>query len=351
MEKKEHMKRGECAECAKPVKKWYKERLFVVSFAVLAILIVSYFVEFLNPLTFAFLDYLGLIWWALLIGFLLGGVIDHFIPDTYVRRYLTVHRKRSVLYSVVLGFLMSACSHGILAIAIELYKKGASTSSVIAFLLASPWANLPITILLFGFFGLNALYIVISAVIIAVITGLIYQVLDRRGWVECKYCDIKVDEKFSVQEDVKRRVRNYKITKENLEKDFKGVMKGSWSLSRMVLWWIVIGMFMASFARAFIPHEWFMLYLGPTLIGLAVTLILATVIEVCSEGSSPLAFEIYKQTGAFGNSFVFLNAGVSSDYTEIGLIWSNIGKRAAILLPIITVPQILVLGWLFNIFL
>lgn len=348
---KNKKKKNECAECAKPAKKWYKERLFVVSVAVLVILIISLFIEFLNPLTFAFLDYLGLIWWALLIGFLLGGVIDHFIPKKYVQRYLSLHKKRTVLYSVVLGFLMSACSHGILAIAIELYKKGASTPSVIAFLLAAPWANLPITILLFGFFGFNAFYIVISAIIIAIVTGLIYQVLDRKGWVECKYCDLKIDETFSVREDAKKRIRNYKATKENLKNDFKGIMKGSWSLTKMVLWWIIIGMFMASFARAFIPHEWFLLYLGPTIIGLLVTLILATVIEVCSEGSAPLSFEIFKQTGAFGNSFVFLNAGVATDYTELGLLWSNVGKRAAILLPIITVPQILVLGWLFNVFL
>jgi uncharacterized membrane protein YraQ (UPF0718 family) len=340
-----------CPECAKPAKKWYRERISVIFFFTLVILSISFFVDFLRPFYFAFFDYLGLIWWALLIGFLLGGVIDHYVPSEYVRRYLTLHKKRTVVYSVFLGFLMSACSHGILAIAIELYKKGASTASVIAFLLASPWANLPITILLFSFFGLNAFYIVISAVIIAIITGLIYQVLDRKGWIECKYCNVKIDEKFSVRKDIARRLRDYNLTKENLKNDFKGVMRGSWSLTKMVLWWILIGMLMASFARAFIPHEWFMAYLGPTLVGMVVTLVLATVIEVCSEGSAPLAFEIFDQTHAFGNSFVFLNAGVSTDYTEIGLLWSNVGKRAAILLPIITVPQILILGWLFNVFL
>jgi len=46
-----------------------------------------------------------------------------------------------------------------------------------------------------------------------------------------------------------------------------------------------------------------------------------------------------------------LGAGVVTDYTEIGLIWSNIGKRAAIWLPIITVPQVLLLGYLFNVLL
>ena len=91
--------------------------------------------------------------------------------------------------------------------------------------------------------------------------------------------------------------------------------------------------------------------MGPTLLGIAVTFLVATVIEVCSEGSSPLAFEIYNQTGAFGNSFVFLMAGVATDYTEIGLIWSNIGKRAVSWLTVINVPQIMLLGYFFNLFL
>lgn len=42
-------------------------------------------------------------------------------------------------------------------------------------------------------------------------------------------------------------------------------------------------------------------------------------------------------------------AGVATDYTEIGLIWQNIGKKAALWLPVITVPQVLLLGYLFNV--
>jgi len=85
-------------------------------------------------------------------------------------------------------------------------------------------------------------------------------------------------------------------------------------------------------------------------------LIFATIIEVCSEGSSPLAFEIYEKSieagaPAFGNSFIFLMAGVATDYTEIGLIWHNIGRKAALWIPIITVPQILALGYLYNVLL
>ena len=342
-----------CPSCsAKTSIPWYKEKLYVVIIIIVFLFAISYFIPFLNPFYYAFLDYLALIWWAILVGFFIGGIIDYFIPREYIQKYLSRHRKRTILYSIVFGFLMSACSHGILAIAIELYKKGASTSSVIAFLLASPWANLPITILLFGFFGLKAAFIVVSALIIAMITGIIYQNLEKKGLVECDKCKFGEDKSiltdFSIIKDVERRWNGYNFNIKNNVKALKGVIKGSWSLSKMVLWWLLIGMLMAAFARAYIPQHLFMEYMGPTFIGLLVTLFFATIIEVCSEGSSPLAFEIFNQTGAFGNSFTFLMAGVATDYTEIGLIWSNIGKKAAIWLPIITVPQILVLGYIFN---
>ena len=89
--------------------------------------------------------------------------------------------------------------------------------------------------------------------------------------------------------------------------------------------------------------------MGPTTLGLLVTLLVATILEVCSEGTAPLAFEIYRQTAALGNAFVFLMAGVVTDYTEIGLLWTNVGKRVAIFLPLITVPQVIALGILANI--
>lgn len=119
-------------------------------------------------------------------------------------------------------------------------------------------------------------------------------------------------------------------------------------LAKMILWWMLIGIVLASLASAFIPAATFQQFFAPTLFGLMITLILATVIEVCSEGTSPLAFEIYRQTGAFGNAFAFLMAGVVTDFTEVGLVWINLGKKTALWMIAITLPQVILLAWLFN---
>jgi uncharacterized membrane protein YraQ (UPF0718 family) len=213
---------------------------------------------------------------------------------------------------------MSACSHGILAIAVQLYKKGAGVPAVVTFLLASPWANLPVTILLFGLFGWRAALFVGGAMVIALVTGLIFTLLDRLGWIEGS------NPQAELGDTGWDRIRNFEFIR-----SLKGVWAGMVSLSNMVLWWIIIGVLLAA-------------------LGLSLTLLVATVIEVCSEGTSPIAFEIFNKVGVLGNPFVFLMAGVATDYTEIGLIWSNIGRRAALWIPLATVPQVVMFGMILN---
>jgi hypothetical protein len=160
---------------------------------------------------------------------------------------------------------------------------------------------------------------------------------------------VEVSQAFSILSDWKLRAKNYKFGLRALIADSRGIIRGALALSNMVLWWIILGMLLASIAGAYIPVHFFHRFMGPTLLGLFVTLGLATIIEVCSEGSSPLAFEIYRQTGALGNSFVFLMAGVATDYTEIGLLWTNVGRRTALWLPVIAVPQVVLIGYIANI--
>lgn len=322
-----------------------------ISLLVLGLLIVlgiSWMIPLLEPFRAAFLDYFKTIWWAILLGLLAGGIIDHYVPDDLISHLLARRRKRTVVYSALLGFLLSACSHGILALGIELHKKGASTSSVVAFLLASPWANLPLTIMLFGFFGSGALFIILAALGVGMTTGLVYQQLERLEWVEIQPRSTDHLEDYSVREDFKEHYNNYRFSVDQVLSDLKAVWHGMASLGGMVLWWILLGITIASVIGAYVPQDFMREWLGPSPLGLVLTLVVATVIEVCSEGSAPMAFELYRQTGALGNSFVFLMAGVATDYTEIGLLWSNVGHKAAMWLPAVTVPQVILLGWLAN---
>jgi uncharacterized membrane protein YraQ (UPF0718 family) len=338
-----------CPHCAPhQAQPWWQNKLIILLFVYAVIIGSGLFSPRLVPLKDALLTYVRTIAWPIFIGLLIGGVIDWLVPGEYISLILAAKKKRTIIYAVLTGFLMSACSHGILALTIQLYKKGASTPAVVAFLLASPWANLPLTILMFGFFGWKALLVVFGAVVIALITGYIYMLLEARSLVEHNPNTVEVAADFSIITDARQRLARVQFKPWAA---VTGIAGGMLSLGNMILWWIMFGMLLASLAATYVPAGFMHHYMGPTMLGLLVTLFLATIIEICSEGSAPLAFELYRQTGALGNSFTFLMAGVVTDYTEIGLLWTNVGWRTAVWLPVLTVPQVLLLAIIYNRFL
>ena len=332
----------------KPTRAWYFRPLFLTLFVSALLVGVSYWASAMESFRHEFFRYLEMLLWPVSLGIFLGGLLDYYVPREYISKHLAHKGRRTILLSASLGILMSACSHGIIAMAMELHKKGASVPAVISFLLASPWASLPITLLLIGFFGWKAFVIVFSAFLIAVITGFAFQALERKHGIEENPHTVPVADGFSVRRDILRRFRSYRFTARNLAASAKGIALGMYDLTHMIVWWVLLGVVLASIAGAFVPSQVFQNYFGPDLRGLFMTMGLATVLEVCSECTSPLAFEIYRHTLAFGNAFVFLMGGVVTDYTEVGLVWMRIGKKTALWMLAITIPQVLLLGWLYN---
>ena len=334
------MKEPSCCHAALPDEPLRLGRNLKISLVLLFSILAVSFLPYFEALNSSLLSYMKMLALPLLAGFLLGGAVDYFVPEGFIYRYFDGKRKRSLFYAFAAGFLMSTCSHGILAMAIQIYKKGAGVPAVITFLLASPWANFPVTILLVSFFGWKGVLFIATAGFIAITTGFIFQILERRGFGDA---GSSLDEKLEYEW---KNIKNF-----SFGKSVSGILRGTLNLSNMALWWLIIGLIIAVLVDVYVPKEVFMKYLGPDLRGLFLTLLGATIIEVCSEGSSLVAFEIYDKVGSFGNPFVFLMAGVVTDYTEIGLLWTNIGKKTAILLPVVAVPQVFFFGFLYNAFL
>ena len=119
--------------------------------------------------------------------------------------------------------------------------------------------------------------------------------------------------------------------------------------SKIVLKWLFIGVILASLMRVFIEDASYTEYFGATATGMFFSLLLATIIEVCSEGTTPIAADIVNKAAAPGNGFLFLMTGVSTDYTEIMSLKETTGSwKIAMFLPLVTLPQILAISAIIN---
>jgi uncharacterized membrane protein YraQ (UPF0718 family) len=159
---------------------------------------------------------------------------------------------------------------------------------------------------------------------------------------------IQVAKDFSLRHDLVSRWRTHRWTPAQLGTDLRNILAATVPLGRMVLGWVQLGLVLSVALGSLIPHEAFGRFLGPSSVGLLTTLAVAAVIEVCSEGTAPVAFELYRHTGALGNAFAFLMGGVVTDYTELAAVGSLMGRRTVAWILLVTLPQVLLLGSVLN---
>ncbi len=285
-------------------------------------------------------------WWGLALGVVFVGLLSR-VPRDLVMSVLG-HREgfSAVLRATLAGVLLDLCSHGILAVGMKLYERGATVGQVMAFLLASPWNSLSLTLILFSLVGVGwTLCFIALSLVIGLITGMGFDALVRRQ---------------VLPENPHRQGLNPDVSFGERWREFRH----SWSFSlagtlalladglhgaRIVIRWGLFGILLAAGIRAAVPPDQFAQWFGATVAGLWLTLLAATVIEVCSEGTVPVAADLLNRAEAPGNSFTFLMAGVSTDYTEIMSIRDTTGSwKLALFLPLLSLPQILLIGFVLN---
>lgn len=303
-------------------------------------------VQWLHDFTYAIVALFHDMWWGLALGIMFIGLMNK-IPREYFSAMLGSKDNLGGLFRATLaGLVLDLCNHGILMVAAKLYERGVSLAKVMTFMIASPWNSLSLTFILIALVGMKwtLIYIAGSAVI-AFATGLIYAALVKSKHMPDNPNSTDLPTNFSLTKDAKERLKTFKADK----KFWKDITIGSLPEARMLIRWLLLGVVMTAAIRAFVPAEMFTGLFGPTFLGLLATLGVTTILEVCSEGSAPIAAEIVNKAKAPGNGFAFLMAGVATDYTEMMII-KEFSKSwwVAFSLPLITVPQILFLGWIMN---
>lgn len=301
-------------------------------------------IPYLDAFVTAQVGLIGEMWIGMLIGVISVGLMNLLPKNTILSAIGQNRGVGSILRAAAAGIVLDLCNHGLLLIAGKLYKSGVRYSQVLAFLIASPWNSLSLTIVMFALLGWQwTLAFIVLSFLVAVITGLVVDQLESAGKIMANPNTEQVNNGPKVT--IKQHLAELK-TQTSL---WKVVFIDSFAESKMIMRWLLFGMVLAALIKTFVSQDVMQTWFGATLVGLGLTLVAATVIEVCSEGLLPVAADLLTRANAPGNAFTFMMAGVSTDYTEIMVLKETTGRwKMAFLLPIITLPQILILGIVLN---
>lgn len=290
-------------------------------------------------------------WWGLLMAVIFVGLLERIPRDLVISALGQGGTVKGIVRATAAGVLLDLCSHGILMVGTKLYERGASLGQLMAFLIASPWNSLSLTIILITLIGLGwTLAFVALSMLVGVVTGLLFDYLVARKKLPENPNSAVPENSLPIARQIILLIKLVDYSPRAFSaKAIASLFRDGLRDSRMVFRWLFFGIVLATSIRAFMPLDTYQALFGPTVAGLFATLLAATIIEVCSEGSTPIAADLLTRAAAPGNGFTFLMAGVATDYTEVMVIRDTTKSwKIALFLPLLTLPQVLLIGWVLN---
>ena len=257
----------------------------------------------------------------IIFGVLIAGVLKQIIPKDFVSKHLGDDNFSSVIKSSLFGIPLPLCSCSVIPFATSLKKEGASSGSVLSFLISTPITGADSILATYGFFGwFFTLYRVVTSLIIAIVAGILENFLGKtpkEEIEECKSCcsggscsSTKEVSNFSI-----KKVFDYAIN--DIFKDF----------AKPLFWGLVAGAIITTLIPQnltdFLNEYRYLSYL--------LILLISMPLYICATASLPLAASLIASGLSGGLAFILLSAGPATNSVTMGVVLKTLGKRALII--------------------
>jgi uncharacterized membrane protein YraQ (UPF0718 family)/YHS domain-containing protein len=253
------------------------------------------------------------VWWALVLGFAISGVVQAWVPRERIERALGGSGVRPVAIAAGLGAASSSCSYAAIAIAKSLFQKGASAASALAFQFASTNLVIELGIVMWVLIGwqFTLAEFVGGLVLILIMTVLLRLFVSERLEEQAREHALKADTGHQHHAAGGHMSFRQRLTSMSAWSDVAHNFRNDWT---MVWKEIVIGFVLAGFISQ-LPNSFFnSLFISNAPAGLKlvenaiVGPIIAVLSFVCSVGNVPLAAVLWSGGIGFAGMIAFIFA-------------------------------------------
>lgn len=219
----------------------------------------------------------------MLLGTLLGGLIEVFVPVTTLDRIFGQHPIRGILLAGGLGIFFPTCECAIVPIVRRLILKGVPVPTAICFMLSGPIVN-PIvawsTVVAYNYSWNMVLLRLGCGYLAAVIVALIlFRFLDSKSFLVKNLAKSRVHA-CGCDHDIASLSLPARLFHAvgHAREDFLAVGK-----------YLIIGAFLAALVRTFVPVSSFEGFAATPLVAILSTMVLAIAMNLCSEADAFIA--------------------------------------------------------------
>ena len=276
----------------------------------------------------------------LLLGLVIAGLMKAWAPSQILSKHLG-KGKSAIIKAAFIGAPLPLCSCGVIPVATELRRSGASAPATSAFLVATPETGVDSVSVSYALLGpVFALYRPVSAILSAIFTGFLVASTDDVSTVNSAHksssknaCCASTSPPLVEQSTPCCVNEKPAITAENkanvLNKTFLGLRYAATKLIDDLIIWLVIGLVFATLVRTFIPAS-FLLSYGSGLPAMLMMIVISIPMYICATASTPIAAGLIIAGISPGTALVFMMAGPATNISTLGVIRNEMGSAVLI---------------------
>ncbi len=256
----------------------------------------------------------------LLFGFLAAGLISVFISARSIERHLGGSGRWPIPKAALLGVPLPLCSCSVLPVSASLHKHGASSGSVLAFLISTPQTGVDCILVTFALLGpLFAVVRPVVALASGLAGGLVARQVDDKGGATVARQSVEPEcchDACCEHENRGGRLR-------------RALAHGFGKLPGDIGGALLIGIGVAGLITILVPESFFM-GIGTGIVSILVMMVIGIPLYVCSAASVPIAAALILRGVSPGAALAFLITGPATNAAGIATVWRLLGARIAV---------------------
>jgi len=273
------------------------------------------------------MEYLSVLWSYLLVsapylllGFIVSGVINQFVPAEKLKSWLGAHKFSSIFKASAVGVPLPLCSCSVIPTAVTLKKGGASNAATSAFLISTPESGVDSISITYAMMDLPMTILrPLAAFCSAFFAGILQFFFNKEEVV----LESEPEKKSCCHGKTKAKQESFS---EKLKKVFTF---GFGKLSDDISGWLTIGILLGALIDFVVPDNFFanMGMLENRLMILAIGIPL----YICASASTPIAASLILKGLSPGSALLLLLVGPATNISNIAVLQKYIGKKGVIL--------------------
>lgn len=295
-----------------------------------------------SSINFFIYDSIKIILLLLVINYLMA-ILRYHLPVEKLRNFLVSRNWYGLDYflAAIFGTITPFCSCSSIPLFIGFLEAGIPLGVTLSFLIVSPLVNEVAVVLFIGLFGLKitALY-VISAILLGIVGGFILSKLKLEKYVADYVWKIKSQ---------KIEIKTEKITAKKLAIKF---WKEAISLTKKLVPYVLLGIAVGAAIHGYVPTGFFEKYISAeNFWAVPISTILAVPMYANSVGVIPIIESLVAKGIPLGTAMAFMMAVVGLSLPEALILKKVMKTRLLIYFFAVITINIIIIGYLFNIFL